>query len=350
MSTGERRGSLARLALLMLTAALVCVCAIAAPGEAAEPLSQNASAPEVKGDGGTLRLLTNPSGSQSFPGLTIKKYGLDRKYGFDLQLVPAATTQAAVVAIQSGGAEIGAWNWPDVARMATQGIKALGIGPLMKWANTVVVPANSTIGSIPDLKGKKFGIIHRTGLDWIVMRALARKEYGLDIEAELTMQEAGIQLLRGLIEQGQLDATLMYNDYTPGMVASGRYRQLARIKDYVDQLGIPDAAYLLFAARLDYAQRNPGNIKAFLAAYRDAIGILSSDDAAWVEPAKTLKIDDPAVVARLRDQTRPLLVPRFSPSAEADIRRTFDILVDTAGPGPLGMAKLPEQFMTLDYQ
>jgi NitT/TauT family transport system substrate-binding protein len=348
MSSAERRGSLARLVLMVATLGSACV--MAHPGESAEPLSQSASVPAVKGDGGPLRLLINPSGSQSFPGLTIKKYGLDRKYGFDLQTVPAATTQAAIVAIQSGGAEIGAWNWPDVARMASQGTKVVGIGPLMKWANTVVVPANSTIGSIPDLKGKKFGIIHRTGLDWIVMRALARKKYDLDIEAALTMQEAGIQLLRGLIEQGQLDATLMYNDYTPGMVASGRYRQLGRIKDYVDQLGIPDAAYLLFAARLDYAQRNPGNIKAFLAAYREAIGILLSDDAAWVEPAKTLNITDPAVVARLRDQTRPLLVAQFSPTAEADIRRTFDILVETAGPGPLGMAKLPEQFVTLDYQ
>jgi NitT/TauT family transport system substrate-binding protein len=352
MRPGESRGSIGRLSFLMLAvAALGCVCASAVerPRDAAAS-SQNSTVAPVKGDGGTLRLLINPSGSQSFPGLTIKKYGLDRKYGFDLQMIPAATTQAAVVAMQSGGAEIGAWNWPDVVRMRAAGTKVIGIGPLMKWANTVVVPINSTIGSLADLKGKKFGIIHRTGLDWIVMRALAQKKYGFNIEAELTMQEAGIQLLRGLIEQGKLDATLMYNDYTPGMVASGQYRQLARIKDYVDQLGIPDTPYLIFAARLDYAQGNPGNIRAFLAAYRDAVDLLMSDDAAWIEPARTLSIVDPAVVGKLRDQTRPLLVATFSSSAEAEIRRTFDILVETAGPGPLGMTKLPEQFMTLEYQ
>jgi hypothetical protein len=29
----------------------------------------------IKGDGGVIRLLINPSGSQSFPGFVIKRYG-----------------------------------------------------------------------------------------------------------------------------------------------------------------------------------------------------------------------------------------------------------------------------------
>ena len=72
--------------------------------------AESPSKPEavIKGDGGTIRLLVNPSGSQSFPGFVIKRYGLDKKYGFDLQTIPAQTAQSAVVAIQSGGAEIGA--------------------------------------------------------------------------------------------------------------------------------------------------------------------------------------------------------------------------------------------------
>jgi hypothetical protein len=182
------------------------------------------------------------------------------------------------------------------------------------------------------------------------MRAVAQKIYGFNIESELTMQEGAVHLLRGLIEQGQLDATIMYNDFTPGMVASGQYRQLLRIKDLVNQLSIPDAPYIIFATRLDYAATHPMNIKAFLAAYRDAIGIMNSDDAAWVEAAKTLKIVDPDIVGKFRDQTRSLFVPAFSPTAEADIRRTFDVLVGTSGPALFGMSKLPDDFMTLEYQ
>ena len=51
--------------------------------------AESPSKPEavIKGDGGTIRLLVNPSGSQSFPGFVIKRYGLDKKYGFDLQTI-----------------------------------------------------------------------------------------------------------------------------------------------------------------------------------------------------------------------------------------------------------------------
>ena len=102
---------------------------------------------------------------------------------------------------------------------------------------------------------------------------------------------------------------------------AGNDRQLLRIKDLVNQLSIPDAPYIIFATRLDYAATHPMNIKAFLAAYRDAIGIMNSDDAAWVEAAKTLKIVDPDIVGKFRDQTRSLFVPAFS----QQLRRTSGV-------------------------
>jgi len=143
---------------------------------------------------------------------------------------------------------------------------------------------------------------------------------------------------------------MMYGDYTPEMVAGGKYRLLSLIKDYVEQLGIPDAPYSVLAARMDYAAQHAQNVKAFLAAYREAVGILMSDDAVWVEESKPLNIIDPGMVAKLREQTRPLFVPKFGPDTEADIHKTFDVLLKTSGPSPLGMAQLPDGFLTLEYQ
>lgn len=333
-----------RLGVVMLCgiAALELVCASA--------YAQAPSAAAIKADGSTIRMLINPSGSQSFPGFVIRKFGLDTKYGFKLQTIPTSTTQAAVVAMQSGSAEIGAWNWPDIARMALAGTKIVAIGPEMKWANTIVAPAASSIRAIPDLKGKKFGIVHRTGLDWIILRAFTRKKYGFDIQSAVSMQEGAVPLLRGLLEQGEIDASIMYNDYTPGMVASGKYRQIAKIKDLVDELGIPDSPYILFAARLDYAAAKPQNIRAFLAAYREAFDIMQTDDAVWVDAAKTLKIDDPGVVLLFRNQTRPLFARAFDGAIEAKIEKTFAVLSETGGPGLLGMSKLPENLITDKYQ
>ena len=77
---------------------------------------------------------------------------------------------------------------------------------------------------------------------------------------------------------------------------------------------------------------------------------IEADDSIWVEAAKTLNIVDPDIVIKFRDQTRPLFVAAFAPDAEADIRRTFDILVETSGPALFGMPKLPDGFLTLEYQ
>lgn len=336
-----------RRALLAVFAGVMLMGPFAGPGGelAAE---EN---PPVVGDGGKIRVLINPSGSQSFPAMLIQKLGLDSKHGFTVGIIPSANTQAEVIGIQSGNAEIGIWNWPDVARMREAGTKVVGIAPSEKWINTVVVPVDSTAKTIADLKGKRIGVLRRTGLDWIVMRAVSKKLYGFDIDAEANVQEATVALLRGLMDQGQLDATIMYGDFTPAMVGSGKYRLFSTIRDYVAQLGIPNAPYSLVATRMDYAAEHPQNVRAFLAAYRDAVDILMHDDNVWFDEARQLlKITDPDLVAKLRDQTRLLFVPKFTAETEPDIRKTFAILLETAGPGPLGINQLPDGFLTTDYQ
>jgi NitT/TauT family transport system substrate-binding protein len=305
----------------------------------------------VRGDGGKMRILINPSGSQSFPAMLVQKFELDKKRNFEVEIIPSASTQAEVIGIQSGNAEIGIWNWPDVARMREAGTKVVGIAPSMKWVNTIIVPIDSSARTLADLKGKRVGILRRTGLDWVVMRAAAQKIHNFNIERDARIQEATIALLRGLIDQGELDAAMMYGDFTPAMLATGKYRVLATIKDLVSQLGIPDAPYSLVAARMGYAAQHPQNIKAFLSAYREAVAMLMSDDSVWFDQAKQLlKITDPDLVAKLRERTRPLYVPQFTPQTESDIRRTFDVLLATGGSQPLGMSRLPDGFITTEYQ
>jgi hypothetical protein len=41
---------------------------------------------------------------------------------------------------------------------------------------------------------------------------------------------------------------------------------------------------------------------------------------------------------------------KFEPDTKASIRGMFDILLATAGPKVVGMSKLPDVFMTMQYQ
>jgi hypothetical protein len=44
------------------------------------------------------------------------------------------------------------------------------------------------------------------------------------------------------------------------------------------------------------------------------------------------------------------LMSKFEPTTEAAVRNIFDVLLATAGPAVLGMSKLPDAFMTKEYQ
>jgi ABC-type nitrate/sulfonate/bicarbonate transport system substrate-binding protein len=310
----------------------------------------NDTAPAAyKGDGGKVRLLANPAGTNSFIPFVIKKYKLDAKYGFELQMVPAASPQAMLTAVQAGGAEIGNVFWSDIARWRNAGVKVVGISPILAWADFAVVPEASAIRTFADLKGRKLGVTSRNSLNFVVMRATAQRNFGFDLEKEATIHEGSVSLLRGLMEQGQLDATEMYNSLAPAMFATGKFRPLAQIRELIVQLGLPDAPFLLYMCDQNYAAAHPANVRAFLAAFRETIEILKVDDAAWLERGREMKLDEQAIVP-FRDAARKDLIGKFSPSTEADIRKTFDLLLATAGTGVLGLSELPAGFMTLEYQ
>jgi NitT/TauT family transport system substrate-binding protein len=331
------------LAALGGLAAATAVPAVVAP-------RARAAEPAVKGDGGKIRWLANAAGTSAFPPYVMQKYKLDQKYGFELQVIPVANANAQITAFQAGAAEFGGLGWNDIARMRAAGVNVVGVAPWLNWVDCVLVPKESPAKNLGDLKGKKVGTINRTTLNWIVMRAVTINNYKFDLEKDSVVQEGAISLLRGLTEQGQLDATMMFNSLAPDMLATGKYRMLASLRDLLKDLGLPETPFLMHAADAGYAAKNPGNTKAFLAALREAIQILNADDAVWVEKGRDLKITDKTALEIFRDEARADMMTTFSSTTEADIRKTFDVLLAVGGVSVMGMSTLPDGFMTLAYQ
>jgi ABC-type glycerol-3-phosphate transport system substrate-binding protein len=104
MDQFRRLFAAASLALVILTG-----LSVTAPAEADVPA-------RYKGDGGIVRLPTNENSTQVWHLAAMRKYQLDKKYGFELQIVPAATSQMTATAIQSGNAEVGIFQFLDIVR------------------------------------------------------------------------------------------------------------------------------------------------------------------------------------------------------------------------------------------
>ncbi|MCD6074007.1 MAG: hypothetical protein K0Q70_890 [Rhodospirillales bacterium] len=333
--------------LKAVSLSLMALAAVGAMGASAE-----AEVPaRYKGDGSAVRLPTNENSTQVWHLAAMKKYQLDKKYGFELQIVPAATSQMTATAIQSGSAEIGIFQFLDIVRMRRAGIDVVGVGPFLQWgADHFVVPANSTAKNIGDLKGKKIGITSKTSLDWVLDQAIAKNVYKMDLEKDVTVHEGAIGLIRGLIESDQLDGAHMFNNLTPAIVASGKVRVLHQMKELVDQLGLPAIPFLFYSAREDYLASKPQNVRAFLAAYREAVDILRKEDAVWEEHGKTLQMTPDSIIL-LKEEMRVDLWPTFRPTTEDDLKKVFDFLLGQAGAQALGgVSELTPGFMTRDYQ
>jgi NitT/TauT family transport system substrate-binding protein len=328
------------------TALFVSLIVLASPA----PARAADDAAAYQGDGGVVRLTNQAAGTNAFAVYTMQKFKLDKKYGFQLQVIPVGNSQAAMTALQAGGADVAVADLMMLSSLRHAGAKLIAVVPMFRWGDHIIVPTDSPIQNLGDLKGKKVGTDTRNDTTWFVIRAAAMKMYNLDIEKEASVQEGGVGLLRGLIEQGKLDATFIYNNITPAMTVTGKFRVLYQMRDLMAPLGLDgDVPFLFHAASETYAAAHPANMRAYLAAYRESVQIMNVNDEVWMEAGRIQKMAD-AAIPPLRDEMRADLMSRFEPDTEASIRKMFDVLLATAGPKVLGMSKLPDVFMTMQYQ
>ena len=93
--------------------------------------------------------------------------------GLDIETTELASTEAGKVALKGGSADLILSDWLWVARERALG-DDLVFYPYSSTLGAVMVPANSPIKDIADLKGKKLGVAGGP-LDksWLLLQALA---------------------------------------------------------------------------------------------------------------------------------------------------------------------------------
>ena len=331
--------ALSRRSFSVLTALLPAACFA----------SQAYGQSEFKGEGGKVRVASFPGGND-YPFWAIAKLGLDRKYGFELENVSVQPGGAALTAFRSGAVEGGLMNWLELARVRTAGEEIAAIVPFLEMPNVWVVPKNSAAKTVADLKGKKVGTYNRFSPEWVLYLATAKSKFGYDPRTESTIQDAGPGLLRGLMDQKQIDATFIFYNLAMPMVASGEYRILFNSKDLLKLAGMPSNTMLTSVAfREAYSRSNPKNVRAFALAYREAVEYLRTNDPIWVEALARQSITDAAVVPLMRDYSREVTMSRFSADPMTETKQLFDVLYATGGKEAMGVDTLPSGIFNTSF-
>src|SRR5262245_29312084 len=133
-----------------------------------------------------IRVAVQKSGTLAWELDVIRVHGLDRKFDLAIETIELASTEAGKIALKGGSADLMLSDWLWVARERSLGDN-LVFFPSSSTLGAVMVPAQSPIRDIVDLRGMKLAVAGGP-LDksWLLLQALARR-LGVDLRKQATV-------------------------------------------------------------------------------------------------------------------------------------------------------------------
>jgi len=249
----------------------------------------------------TIRLGVMASGTLAWELAAIKNLGLQETHNVSLESINLANQQAGKIALQAGSVDIIISDWIWVSSMRAEGADYT-FAPYSSAAGGLLVPADSPIKTLADLKNKKLGIAGgELDKNWLLLQALGLKQ-GIDLDKSLNKVYAAPALLNQQLTDQHIDALLTYWQFAARLESQG-YQQLLSGEEIIRQLGIratvPSLGYVFKAG---WAQQHKAALQAFLNSAKIARDTLCSDDQAWQDIKNLTEAEDLATQQQLRSR------------------------------------------------
>ncbi|MGR3375912.1 ABC transporter substrate-binding protein [Salipiger abyssi] len=240
-----------------------------------------------------IRAATLKIGTVNWELTTIVENGLDEKHGFRLEMMPYADNGATRIAVEGGEADMAVADWIWVARQRAEG-KDYVVVPYSRAVGGLVVPEGSEAETLADLADGKIGIAGGP-LDksWLILRAYAQQEYGVDLKAETEQVFGAPPLIFKSGLGGDLAGAINFWHFLAKMKAAGM-RELISVETAAAALGLdPDVPLLGYYFKGDFLEAHPDLAQGFYEASREAKAMLAEDPAAWeaIRPMMNAKSD-----------------------------------------------------------
>lgn len=262
----------------------------------------------------------------------MKANGFDTKNGVDVEIVGFAGEDATAVALRAGEVDVIVSDWLDVSRDRASG-GDLTMVPYSSSVGMIMVPGSSPLKSVADLKGKTLGVAGGP-LDksWLLIQAMAKKDYGLDLAKENEIAYGAPPLLAEKAKLGELDAVLNFWHWSARLEAEG-FRKLVSAEDAANALGASGPVSALgYIFHESWAKQHPQAAMGFVKASRETKALMKSSDAEWdrLHDSGAIK-DEGKALTTLRDRYRDGIPARPAAEEEADAAKLFEVLADVGG-------------------
>lgn len=267
---------------------------------------------------------------------TIKRHGLDTAAGLDLQVVDLANTEAGKIALLGGSVDMIVSDWIWTSRQRNEGERLVFL-PFSASVGAVMVRPDSPVASLADLKGRRIGVAGGPlDKNWLLLRALALREYGFDPARDAQPVFAAPPLLNQQMTAGQLDAVLNYWHFAARLDALG-YRRVLDVNQIAGRLGIAgETPALGYVMAEGWARAHAEAVAAFFQATVNAKDLLRTSDAEWERLRPLMRAENEATFAALREGYRAGIPTRWGPAEKAAAADLLAIVAQLGGADLVG--------------
>jgi NitT/TauT family transport system substrate-binding protein len=282
-----------------------------------------------------IRLVAQKTGTLAWELEIIKAHGLDRKANLEIETLELASPEAGKVALRGGSADIIVSDWTWVARERALG-DALVYYPYLSTLGAVMVPAQSPIHDVADLKGRKLGVAGGPiDKSWLLLRALALRS-GLDLRKDATIVYGAPPLVTEKGRQGETDATLTFWNFCADLEGKGQRRAID-MEDVAQRLGAAGSVAIVgYVFDGGWAAHNRSAVDRFLDIARQAKEILAASESEWLRLAPRIGVADPGTLAIYRQRYGDAIPRRPVADEENDARSLYRILAEIGGTDLVG--------------
>ncbi|EFM11266.1 aliphatic sulfonates family ABC transporter, periplasmic ligand-binding protein [Paenibacillus curdlanolyticus YK9] len=195
--------------------------------------------------------------------------------------------------------------------------QVIGLNSLGKSNSTILVPKDSSIQKLADLKGKKVGLAKGTVANVYLIKVL--KDIGLK-QSDVNLINLQADDAQAAFESGQLDAWIVWDPYVTLNLNKGAARAIPVETEVLSPGSL--------IAQTDFAKKHPELVVEFLKVYKQASDyeLAHKDEAAKIFEEQT-KIPA-AVIKQILDRSEPILSTYTQAALDAQ-QATVDILLES---------------------
>ncbi|MGW5385378.1 ABC transporter substrate-binding protein [Nocardia sp. NPDC003963] len=259
-----------------------------------------------------------------------EQFGLEAKHGLDLLRDGGGGVGTGQENLLTGLLDTFAFGPLGATEANISGHDVVIVGPQLWNHGRWLVPADSDIGSVEDLRGKRIGV-QPASSDTYKAAALGLAVNGIDFEREFQIFPGQPIANLALYERGDLDAIIAIEPNATRLVAQGN-RQVATVSELWQQ-GTGDANPLFLngaAFNRSWLAANRDTAARFVALRSEANALISADPALLATHYEAFGIpaDEEAAIDLLPERLRGIYPSAWDPSVFANMDKQIQVALD----------------------